>query len=112
MVSGEWEWLGSPAITAEIRKTPDEKRRKEMLLLTEQIGEKAIITPDVAKRVRELEKVGFKAFDAMHLACAEYIQADVFLTTDDRLLRAAARSADELEVPVMNPLDWLLEVMK
>ena len=34
----------------------------------------------------QLELLGFKEQDALHLACAESGEADIFLTTDDRLL--------------------------
>jgi hypothetical protein len=50
------------------------------------------------------------AFDALHLACAESGRADVFLTTDDRLLRKSAGYAKQLYVRVENPLVWLREV--
>jgi predicted nucleic acid-binding protein len=54
-----------------------------------------------------LEKLGFHAFDALHLACAEQGGADVVLTTDDKLLRRAARYAKRLSVAVGSPLDWV-----
>jgi len=43
--------------------------------------------------------------DAIHLACASYIGADVFLTCDDRLIRQAKRL--KLETVVMNPVDYI-----
>jgi predicted nucleic acid-binding protein len=52
-----------------------------------------------------------KTYDALHVACAEQAQVEVMLTTDDRLVRAAARNADTLKVPVKNPLSWLQEVL-
>jgi predicted nucleic acid-binding protein len=57
-----------------------------------------------------LEGWGISAFDALHLACAESGGADVFLTTDDQLLRRAAAHSDELRIQVENPLTWLREV--
>ena len=33
--------------------------------------------------------------------------ADVFLTTDDRLIRAATRAASKISIPVMTPVQWL-----
>ena len=35
--------------------------------------------------------------------------ADVFLTTDDRLLRAAIKL--DLKIKIANPVTWLMEVM-
>ncbi|MBG1258672.1 hypothetical protein [Nostoc commune] len=54
--------------------------------------------------------MGFKDYDALHIACAEAGNADVLLTTDDRMLRLAARYKDLLQVRVENPLQWLREV--
>ncbi len=49
--------------------------------------------------------------DAIHLACAESAEVDVFLTTDDRLLKKAKRIGKILKVRVANPVHWLMEVL-
>ena len=61
-------------------------------------------------RGQELEALGFKWFDALHLACAESSQADVFLTTDDRLIRTSNRVRALLQIRVENPYTWLQEI--
>jgi predicted nucleic acid-binding protein len=65
------------------------------------------VESDEVVRSQELEKLGFHTIDALHLACAESGHADVFLTTDDRLLRLATRVSDYLRIDVANPLAWL-----
>ena len=105
----EWTWLGSQALELEIDNTPDAEQRSrlrhviEFVAPTIEIGEKEL------ERASELQKLGFVGFDAVHLACAEIGKADVFLTTDDRLLRLAKRLAKKLHVKVENPLDWIKE---
>jgi predicted nucleic acid-binding protein len=47
---------------------------------------------------------------ALYLACAEEGRADVFLTTDDNLVRRAGRRIDEIRTRVMNPVSWYQEV--
>ena len=59
-------------------------------------------------RVPEIARLGFRSMDSAHLACAELIAADWLLSTDDRLLSSAARSAASLKVAVANPADWVL----
>ena len=59
--------------------------------------------------MRVLKTMGFKAFDALHIACAESGGADVLLTTDDAMVRRWRRLSRELRVPVENPLTWLQE---
>jgi len=51
------------------------------------------------------EQGGLSAKDAIHLACASYIRADVFVTCDDRLVRQIKRLA--LEIGVLNPVDYV-----
>ena len=38
----------------------------------------------------ELVQLEFKAYDALHIACAKVGNADILLTTDDRLMCKAA----------------------
>ena len=63
-------------------------------------------------RGKQLEVLGFKELDALHLACAERGSADIFLTTDDGLLRSAKRANSQLRVRVENPYMWFQEVAK
>ena len=60
----------------------------------------------------ELDKVleKIKERDALHLACAESDEVNVFLTTDDRLLRRAKRYQNRLRIHVENPYTWLQEI--
>jgi predicted nucleic acid-binding protein len=53
--------------------------------------------------------MGFKSFDAFHIACAEKGQADVLLTTDDSLLKKATSHREFIRVRLENPLRWLME---
>lgn len=61
-------------------------------------------------RTVELMNLGFKNFDAFHVACAELGGAEVFCTCDDRLLAAAARHANDLKVRVLNPIRLAQEI--
>jgi len=54
-------------------------------------------------------KHAYATRDALHLACAEVGAVDVFLTTDDGLVRRARRHAETLRVRVENPVSWYQE---
>jgi hypothetical protein len=56
-----------------------------------------------------LENQGFKAFDALHLACAEAGAVDYFCSCDDRLLKRAKLQSD-LKLKTMSPLDFIEEL--
>jgi len=59
-------------------------------------------------RAKALANRGFSSMDVLHLACAESCGANVFLTTDDKLIHSASRSAKQHHVVVENPLHWLV----
>lgn len=108
--TGEWEWIGSDVLDFEIEQAPDSERKNRVRVLLSGISTSVSVERTEEARAQHLEKRAFHTFDALHLACAESGGADVFLTTDDRLMRLATRRANELLVRVQNPLTWLREV--
>ena len=109
---GRWEWIGNEVLGLEINQTPDPERRRRVQLLASHAHRSILVGQPEVERAQQLEAWGFSAFDALHLACAESGEADVFLPTDDRLLRKAGACAKQLRVRVENPLMWLREVSK
>ena len=107
----EWTWLGSRVLQIEIDRAPDMDQQSRLKRIADFIEQSVDIGEKEAKRAGELEKLGFVGFDAVHLACAESGGADVFLSTDDRLLKRAKRRSKKIRVKVMNPLDWLKEMI-
>jgi predicted nucleic acid-binding protein len=110
--ANDWSWYSSDAILYEIDQTPDLERRRRVKVLVSAAHEVISLTPTEIDRAKELQTRGFKQWDALHLACAESSRVDIFLTTDDKLLRLAQREMPQLRVQVANPLNWLTEVMK
>lgn len=92
----------------EINKTPNTSRKDALnWMLASAVG-LVRLNQSIRDRAAFLEQAGFKAFDALHVACAE-TSADVFLTVDDRLLKKAESLS--LRVRVSNPLQWIQEVL-
>jgi predicted nucleic acid-binding protein len=110
--SGSWEWFSSEVVDFEVRQTPDAERRRRVELLVLYADRSTLLEVPVVKRASELKEMGFGAYDALHLACAEHCNADVFLTTDDKLLRLAGEGSSRLKIQVHNPLIWLKEVIE
>ncbi len=110
--TGEWQWIGSDVVNFEVEQTPDPERRRRVKLLTTAVHRSVGLEQAETTRGKQLSALGFKRLDALHLACAENGQADIFLTTDDKLLRLAHRVANQLKVQVDNPLTWLKEITK
>jgi predicted nucleic acid-binding protein len=105
----DWEWLASEAVDWEIDQTPDPERRRRVRLLASHACRSVSVGDSETERALEIVGWGVSALDALHLACAENGGAEVFLTTDDKLLRKAGAYAEKLNVRVENPLAWLGE---
>jgi len=108
---GKASWVSSTALEIEISRNPDTDRRHDVAALLALANEVVVPRSGSAERARFLQKLGFDAFDALHLACAEQGQAGVFLTTDDDLIRRAGRCSNELRTRVENPLSWYREAV-
>lgn len=107
---GEWQLVGSEAIALEISQTRDLARRTYVQALADLATRQVTVNESIEARADAFVQQGLGTFDALHLACAESGQVAVFLTTDDRLMRWAGRQAGVLQVRVINPVTWLLEV--
>ena len=108
--SNEFEWLSSTVLELEIDQTTEPTRKARIKLLMSAAHRTVLVQAEEEKRGKELSALGIPAIDALHIACAESGGADVFLTTDDRLLRQATRLATQLRVRVENPLTWAKEL--
>jgi len=108
---GEWDWVGSEVLMDEIEQTPDTQKLSRARLLSGFIKQMVEIGEKEVKRAKDLQKDGFQVFDALHTACAESAKTDVFLSTDDRLLKLAKRMSKRLKTRVVNPLAWVEEMI-
>jgi predicted nucleic acid-binding protein len=109
---GVYRMVASLASILELEECADVVRRERVAVLLALADIQPAITPRLKRRAAQIEKLGFHAFDALHLAGAETAAADVFLTTDDRLLKTAIRMASRLRVTVKNPLTWVAELFE
>jgi predicted nucleic acid-binding protein len=105
-----WSWVCSRVVIDEVEQTPDLRKRIQLKTWLNLAHQTASLRSREISRGRELESLGFKEQDALHLACAESSKADVFLTTDDRLLKRAQSYQARLYIRVENPVTWLEEV--
>lgn len=104
--AGDWQLVSSTALIAEISRTANLERKQRVLDSLAMAAQQVQVTEAMIQRAAVLQQSGFKAFDALHLACAEAAAVDCFLTTDDRLIRRAAKTV--LSVAVNNPVDWFM----
>ena len=107
--TGRWSFFGSDVLLDEILGMTDMDRREKVMLLYRSAAEHIGLTDRIIARAKSFERFNIKSYDALHLASAEAGGADVFLTTDRKLINAAQRA--DAGVTVKNPLKWLTEVL-
>jgi len=110
--TGVWELVISEMVETEVAQITDQERRQRIDGALLMARSNIMVNDKVESRAKDLQNLGFQGFDALHLACAEIAQADVFLSTDDRLLRRAARYSNSLTVAVDNPATWLITTLQ
>lgn len=108
----EWEWIRSEVLSFEIGQNPDMENQQRIAAITSQVHQVVEITEKILRRAEVFEEEGFDPYDAIHLASAEDAKTDVFLTTDDQVLKIANRKKGLLSFVVENPVKWLEEVLK
>jgi len=60
------------------------------------------LSDEVSTKAGDLMKLGLKQADASHVACAIYLGADCFLTTDKKILNKPITG-----IKVLNQIDFL-----
>jgi len=107
--AGALKLVHSPAHDFENDRNPREDRRLATRLWLETAAVSVATSSAIADRARALATLGFGPLDALHLAFAEASSARWFVTTDDRLLKLAARHREEFRVVVVTPDQLAIE---
>jgi hypothetical protein len=105
------EFLRGAALDLENDQNPLPQRAARARLWLEAWPRLEAPEASLADRLQELLDLGFKNFDALHLASAEVLLAEALATCDDRFLATAQRHASLVKVRVVNPIDLAREIL-
>jgi predicted nucleic acid-binding protein len=98
--------IGGFAGEAEIRKIPDdEKRRTAEQSYRESIDDNIKLSAQIITRAVSLNLMGMGKMDSFHLAAAEAAGADILITTDEKFIRKC-KNRNITTVKVIDPLDF------
>lgn len=61
----------------------------------------------LVKRAHDIEKFGIQGIDALHLACAEKLKIDYFVTCDDKIIKRYTG-----KIKVINPVDLTMQLLQ
>ena len=102
--------VGSEILELEINRMPDENKKRKVLDLYQVADMRILYTDIIKKRSEEIISVSqIRTFDSLHIAAAEEANADVLLTTDDKLEKMSEKL--DLKIRVLNPLRFAWEVI-
>jgi predicted nucleic acid-binding protein len=96
----------------EIERNPDLEWRRRVKSLLPPSSRIIPLSQDLLDVANRLATIGFQLADAVHLAAAQQIGVDAFVTVDDKLLRRSKRYKRQLGIRVMNPVSFLRELGK
>ncbi|NEX20376.1 PIN domain protein [Thiorhodococcus mannitoliphagus] len=84
---GRCRLVWSSILDFECSKNPFPEHR-QAILQWRRLADRCIqVSPKIASRAKQLESQAVARFDAQHVACALASEVDLFVTTDDRLLK-------------------------
>jgi predicted nucleic acid-binding protein len=107
----EWSWVCSGDVNYEIGKIIDKERKWRLQTMIRQASWFVPVNNNTYIRAKEIQQFGIKVYDALHIACAEIGKANVLLSTDDKLLKAAKRNFNVINIEIENPLIWLQKMI-
>ena len=100
------EYVWSKALDYEISFNPFPKRQTSILWWRAGAAEYVETTENIIRRGEEIERLGVKPKDALHLASAEKAHCDMFLTTDKGILKKVKTLG---KMKIVNPIQFISE---
>ena len=83
---------------------PSFEKRERIAVWKEIAAERCNLNETILGKALELERVGLRSKDALHVACAIYSKADFFITTDKKIL-----NKDVAGISLENPITFVEE---
>lgn len=110
--NGIYVTVSSSVLEYENRQNPFPERREKISTYLSLAKES--LSPDIfiLERAKILEKLGFQAIDALHLATSEKGKVDYFVTCDDSLAEKAKNLQKQIKVKVVTLVEFISEEEK
>lgn len=100
----ELELVWSYILDHENLANPFEERKSAIQQWKDLGVEDVSETPEIVEKAENVKRRTINSKDALHIACAIWAQCEVFLTTDDRILK---KLQDYDEIKVVSPLTFM-----
>lgn len=107
--SGVIDLIASDAHVFEMEANPEIVRRDYSAQVLEKATQFVPLSDPIVARAQTFVDAGIKPLDALHLASAVEVKAELFCTCDDRFLKKA-RSLNTSPTKVVSPLELIAEL--
>lgn len=101
------EMVSSDVLLFENDKNPYNDRKTFVNFILKKANETQSINDTILIRAQEIEGLNIKGLDALHLACAERLNADYFITCDGKIIKNYKGS-----IKVKNPADFVVGILQ
>jgi predicted nucleic acid-binding protein len=102
VVAGKIKLIWSYILFQENYDNPYPNRKQQISIWETQASQNITRTEKIETYAKSLVPMGFKAKDALHIACAVAAGADYFITTDKKLLNKTVPG-----ITIINPMDFI-----
>jgi predicted nucleic acid-binding protein len=106
--SDQWALAASEVLDFELSAIQDSEKMMRVREMYSLAKNWLPVTAPIKARAISLQSQGLSFFDSLHMALAEASSQDIFLTTDDKLLKRANKI--DLNIRAANPVVWFMEV--
>jgi predicted nucleic acid-binding protein len=96
----ECDLIWSSVLDFECQNNPFEERRHAIIQWRWLATTNVLTNIEIITQAKQYEVQGIGQFDALHIACAIAAKADLFVTTDDRLIKKMSRNEN---LPILLP---------
>lgn len=79
---------------------------RELVVWKQIASEHCNLNEIILDKALELEKIGFRSKDALHIACAIFVKSDFFISTDKKILNKNVTG-----INLVNPIKFVEEFL-
>lgn len=102
ILNGKYQLVWSFILEYENLQNIFEERRQTILDWKMVANEDVEANEIIVKYAKDIQRIGLKAKDSLHIACAIYAQCECFITTDMKIIN---KFVDGIEI--LNPIDFV-----
>lgn len=106
---GRCKLVWSAILDFECSKNPYPEHQQAIFQWRKLAASRIYPTPEIISTAKYLEGQGITRFDALHVACALAANVDIFVSTDDKLLKKCQKNVGQLNAKRPNDALAILE---